>query len=269
MAKKERDYPIHGSDIRHEKNREPQQMNVADDLLGLKDAAMGETGPDVNATPDPPAAAESAPKVDAETGQISGKGFEQQATPEPEIIHLPKKIVAKEIIPRGKLKGGKTWVPEKDPVTGQPYNNGKGEWVLDEPRQLYTVFGTASSTKSGNTTYGGWVAFIGAFEAVRAEDGVRFKSNVLILQQPAEGLLLNALQDAKTRDKDASLSFAFNVGLRTSQRWADSNEGTSYEFIIDSVINVERTDPLAHLRHSLSSLLPKPVPRALPAPPKS
>jgi hypothetical protein len=104
---------------------------------------------------------------------------------------------------------------------------------------------------------------------VRSEDGVRFRSNVLILQDPAEGLLLAALQDAKTRDKDASLSFAFNVGLRTSQRWADSNEGNSYEYTVDSVINVERTDPLAHLRHSLASVLPKAAPKQIEGPAKT
>lgn len=240
----------------------------ASDTPNASDTAMGETGPELN--PETSAAAEagaSGPSVDTATGEIKGNGFEQHAaTPPPEVIHMPKKIVAKEIIPRGKLKGGKTWIPARDKKTNELLNDGTGEWKLDDPKPLYTVFGTASSTKSGDTTYGTWIAFLGQFEAVRAEDGVRFRSNVLILQDPAEGLLLAALQDAKTRDKDASLSFAFNVGLRTSERWSVSGEGNSYEYTVDSVINVERTDPLAHLRQSLQAVLPKPPVKQLAGP---
>lgn len=222
---------------------------------------------DPNLPPETSAAAQqNGAGVDTGTGEI--KGQSQENIPAPEVVHMPKKIVAKEIIPRAKLKGGKKWIPGRNPTTGEVLNDGTGVWELDAPRPLYTVFGTASGTDSGTTSYGEWTSFTGQFEAVRTEDGARFRSNVLILQEPANSLLLQALQDAKTRDKDASLSFAFNVGIRTSQRWVDSNEGNSYEYTIESVINVEKSDPLAGLRHSLAGILPK-AQKALPGPTES
>lgn len=253
-------------------NRSRNRGNAGDQPETGTDAGMGESGPDIN--PESTAAADAGatgtvagPSVDTGTGEMTGNGFDQQAaTPPPEVIHMPKKIVAKEIIPRAKLKGGKTWIPGRNPTTNELLNDGSGVWKLDDPKPLYTVFGTATATKTGETAFGVWTGFLGQFEAVRAEDGVRFRSSVLMLQDPAQGLLLAALQDAKSRDKDASISFAFNVGLRTSERWAKSEEGNSYEYTVDSVINVERTDPLAHLRNSLQGILPKQKPKQIAGP---
>jgi hypothetical protein len=259
MAKKDRDH------------KGGEQLNVADDLMGDKVATLGESGPE--SSPENSAVADAGatsegPKVDTETGEISGKGFEAPPTHVIETVALPNKIVAKEIILRKDLKGGKTWVPGRD-KKGELLNDGSGEWVLDPPRKLYTVFGTASGTRTGSSTYGDWILFTGNFEAVRESDGKRFKSAELVLQGAAETLLLDALQSIKTDDKNASVNFAFNVGLKTSQRWADSGEGTTYEYTMESVINVERSDPLAHMRQALSGILPKPAQKVLEAPSKS
>lgn len=249
----------------HRRNRGGSGNDGGDGTPPSGDAEMGETGPDIK--PEDTAAADagaSGPAVDTSTGEIAGGS--QPSIPTPEVIHMPKKIVAKEIIPRAKLKGGKTWIPGRNPTTNELLNDGSGVWKLDDPKPLYTVFGTATSTKTGETAFGVWTGFLGQFEAVRAEDGVRFRSSVLMLQDPAQGLLLAALQEAKTRDRDASISFAFNVGLRTSERWAKSEEGNSYEYTVDSVINVATTDPLAHLRNSLQGILPKPPVKSLTGP---
>lgn len=209
---------------------------------------------------EPPAEASNPPAqlVDSETGQISGEGFEEQTNPDIDQVYLPKKIVAKDIVGRAALKMKKT---------ARTVKNGDGseaiEWDVSPPKEIYTVFGTASGTETGQTSYGDWTGFTGTFEAVRTEDGARFRSNRLILQEPAQSLLINALAEVKKRDSSGSVNFAFEVGIRTSQRWVDTNEGNSYEYTIKSIFNVQRHDPLAHMRNSLKAILPSPKPKAL------
>lgn len=196
--------------------------------------------------------------VNTDTGEIAAteRPMDQQV----DIVHMPKKIVAKDIVGRAALKCTKKWKPTLD-KHGEPATDGDGnpvgEWELSEPRTLYTVFGTASGTRGGTSNYGDWVAFKGTFEAVRSSDGARFLSNELILQQPAESLLIDALATAKKNDEGASVKFAFEVGVKTSQRWVDTNEGNSYEYTIKSMLSVNRHDPLAEMRKALSGVLPK------------
>jgi hypothetical protein len=205
--------------------------------------------------------------VDASTGEMSGNDVPPvDEVVDTDVVALPKKIVAKEIIGRAQLKCTKKFIPEKDKdgnaifdTEGAP----KGTWEVTPPTALYTVFGTASGTETGETQYGVWTGFQGTFEAVRTYDGKRFRSNRLILQEPAQGLLLGALSEVKKRDLSGSVNFAFNVGKRTSQRWVDTNDGNSYEYTIESVINVVKHDPLAHMRKALLGVLPKPPAKQL------
>jgi hypothetical protein len=200
--------------------------------------------------------------VDTDTGEIPDP--EPAPSPTVDVVHMPKKIVAKDIIGRAGLKCSKKWVPTKD-KNGEAMNdkdgNPLGEWELSPPRQLYRVFGTATGTRTGSSVYGDWVAFTGTFEAIRIDNGDRFRSNELILQQPAEGLLLQALGEVKKRDEAGGVNFAFDIGVKTNQRWVDTGEGNSYEYTITSVFNVQKHDPLEHLRLALP---PMPLQKALP-----
>lgn len=205
--------------------------------------------------------------VNSDTGEISGPGYEPEAAIAVEEVDMPKKIVAKDIVGRAGLKCTKKTVPVIDPNTNKPKEDSDGniitEVIVSPPRDLYIVFGTADGTRSGTSQYGDWVSFTGEFEARRFSDGRVFKSNECILQKPADALLLNALRDIKKRDPGASVSFAFTIGVRTSQRWVDTNEGNSYEYTIRSQIGVTRADPLAHLRNTVRHALPAPAPKQL------
>jgi hypothetical protein len=209
---------------------------------------------------DPPAqlAEENAPTVNSETGEVNGAGFGTESNVAIDQVYLPKKIVAKDIVGRAGLKMKKTARTVKNTDGTETI-----EWDVSPPREIYTVFGTASGTESGTTAYGEWTGFTGTFEAVRTEDGARFRSNRLILQEPAQSLLVQAVADVKKRDSSGSVNFAFEIGIRTSQRWVDTNEGNSYEYTIKSVFNVQQHDPLAHMRHSLRHLLPAAKPKQL------
>jgi hypothetical protein len=235
----------------------------------LLDKLLNESGapnlnPEVNGSLTDPATGST---VDASTGEMRGDNAPPvDEVVDTDVVALPKKIVAKEIIGRAQLKCSKKFIAEKDKEGNAIFDSEgapKGIWDVTPPTALYTVFGTASGTETGETQFGDWTGFEGTFEAVRASDGKRFRSNRLILQEPAQGLLLNALTEVKRRDPSGSVNFAFNVGKRTSQRWVDTNDGNSYEYTIESVINVVKHDPLAHMRKALSGILPKAPPKQL------
>lgn len=205
--------------------------------------------------------------VDSTTGEIGGASEEgSQPQVDLEQIALPKKIVAKEIISRAVLKCHKKFIAEKD-ANGDPKMDAEGSpvgtWEVSPELALYTVFGTAEKTDGGESQYGAYTEFIGNFEAVRESDGKRYRSTRLFLQQPAEGLLVSALGNAKIRDPSASVNFAFKVGRRTSQKWVDTGQGNSYEYTVDSIINVVKHDPLASMRQQLLGVLPKPAPKQI------
>jgi hypothetical protein len=236
---------------RHNRGREHEQSTTE----GTTEGAQAETETvSANGTG-------TGPTVDTETGVVSGAGYESTDTPEGqgpvslEPIKLVKKLVAKDIVGRAALSCTKTI--KKDAEGHAVLENDKPVYEVTPPTALYTVFGTAEGTETGETSYGPWLGFIGNFEAVRALDGQRLKSNRLILQEPAQSLLRDALVEQKKKDPGASLSFAFNVGKRTSQRWVDTNEGSSYEYTIESIINVVKHDPLAAMRQQLLPVLPK------------
>lgn len=251
-----------------EKDRQSGALNVADDLMGTTTEANDPVSEPLT-LPDSSAENTSGPVVDETTGEVSGEGYDPALDVDLETVTLLNKIVAKDIVPRKELKGGKTWIPGRDKKTNELLNDGSGVWEPDPPKPLYTVFGTANGTRTGESGFGSWVAFAGNFEAARTSDGKRFKAPEVILQSAAEKLLLIALQDIKTRDRNASVSFAFEVGIKTSDKWMASGEGASYEYTVESHINATRTDPLAHLRQKLLGVLPPLKPKQISGPTES
>lgn len=226
----------------------------------LKGAGIAETPAPMNST--------TTATVDAATGEMKGDGFESQEAPRVDVVHMPKKIVAKEIVPRSMLKGTRKKMPKLD-AKGNQMTDEAGDpaffWELGEPQMLYVVLGTAAGTHTGESGFGDWVAFDGHFEATRY-DGQRYQSTVLMLQEPAQTLLLDALVDLKRRDPAGSIGFSFEIGIKTSQKWADTDQGTSYAYTVKSIINTAKHDPLAHLRQAVQAHLPRQVQKALPSP---
>lgn len=173
------------------------------------------------------------PKFDEATGEtVLPEGLTGE-------VHLPKKLVAKEIVGRGRLIYRKKFIKDAEGKETEAF-----EPLLPEP--LYVVFGQARDTKTGESDYGPWVAFLGHFEAIDLQTGERYVSTVLHLQDPAEGLLIDQL----SRRKEASdtVGFMFEVGKKPSQKWMDTDNGNSYEFTVKTHFQIDKVDPLAEMR---------------------
>lgn len=200
------------------------------------DTNTGETVPPGNAAP--PGAPENLTGGETEVKEVI----------------LLKKMVAKDIVGRRELTYKKTFAPEdKEQKFPLPM----------DPRQLYVVYGFARDTKVGDSDYGPWVAFLGSFEAIRFSDGTQFNSDKLHLQDPAEGLLLAQLQRAQEIEKGAQVGFTFEVGVKPSQRWIDTDAGNSYEYTIKTHFKLDKADPLAEMRRLVRGNVP--LVKALPS----
>lgn len=160
-------------------------------------------------------------------------------------IQLVKKIVAKEMVTRKQM----TYRMDDD-----------GKVIDPAPRQLYTVFGVVRDSKTGESQYGTWLAFLGSFEAVRLSDHERFQSDTLHLQNPAEGLLLTQFGGMRKEDATATLGFAFEIGVKPSSKWMETGQGNSYEYTVKTVFQSQQHDPLEALRRTVLKALPAPRP---------
>lgn len=132
-----------------------------------------------------------------------------------------KKISAKTIM------GGKVKAPEKQ-------------------TDLYTVYGVATGTRTGETDKGPWVSFTGSFEAVRLSDNAKFVSPQVFLPEPMQGMLLSTL------DGDASVEFAVVIGNKPS----DSPVG--YEYTVRPLVKPQENDAVAQLRSQVVGTLEAP-----------
>lgn len=123
-----------------------------------------------------------------------------------------------------------------------------------EKLTLYSIFGVASSIKTGSTTYGEWVAFQGAFEGENYVTGEQFASNQAFIPEPLSSMLLDALSGSET------VQFAITVDVK---RRDDLAQG--YEYLPTPHIKTSENDPLAHLRSTVPTIA-RPEKLALTAP---
>lgn len=187
------------------------------------------------------------PAIDP-TETVTPPGPEDSAPPSgnPGGVELVGKIVAKNLIKRSLMNYRK---------------DDDGKVVDPAPRALYRIFGTARDVKHGDSQYGQWTAFIGSFEAVRFSDHTRFQAPQAFLQGASEGLLLDALLELKKKDPAGTLSFAFDIGVKPSEKWVATDKGNSYEYTVKTVFESQQHDPLKELRERAMKTLPQ-----LPAP---
>lgn len=119
---------------------------------------------------------------------------------------------------------------------------------------LMEVYGIATDVKTGESSFGPWVALIGRFRATRLSDGEVFQSGVCHLPRMAIELitpLLNA-------DGADSLEFGFAVGVVP----ADNPFG--YEYYVESMLEPSESDPLEMLTKRIGQVSKA----ALPSPKK-
>lgn len=224
-------------------------MGVCGMLGAVMMAKAGETPAGGSAKVEETAAPKADPKVNVETGEVSGIELGE--------VKLLKKLVAKDIVGRARLIYTKKFAEEdKDKKYPLPMVN----------KQLYIVFGQARDTKTGESNFGPWVAFLGSFEAVDLETGERYVSDKLHLQDPAQGLLVDQL--ARRAHPSDAVQFLFEVGVKPSQKWIDTDLGNSYEFSIKTHFKLDKADPLAEMRKIAHGVMPAALRARLAAPTK-
>lgn len=117
----------------------------------------------------------------------------------------------------------------------------------EKPTSLYTVIGIANGLRTGNTTYGDFVALTGQFEATNLETGEQYTAPQCFLPEPLCGMIAAQL---RTTDKEGnrttmSVRFAVEVGIKP----AKSTMG--YEYTVRELVDTSEGDPLEDLRQAL------------------
>lgn len=120
--------------------------------------------------------------------------------------------------------------------------------------EAYSIYGHTNGVKTGVSTYGEWVAFVGQMEAINHVTGVVFAAVQCFIPEPLQSIIRGAL--AKLDDDDKSIEFAFTVSVK---RRDDLKEG--YEYLVKPHKQASENDPLEKLRN----LIPAPN-KNLPAP---
>lgn len=193
-----------------------------------------------------------AESVDLGTGEIRDGAPSKEGEVSVDVVGMLRKLSAREIIKsKAYLRFTRKFQADEKSPDG-------GFWTTQEPRDLYTIFGTASGTATGESDFGPFMEFTGTFEAIRLEDRERFAGTRAFLQQPAQDMLFNQLKKIQAQDPNASVTFAFQVGVKPSLKWLASGDGTSYEYTVKSYFRVQRHDALAELRASVMQCLPAP-----------
>jgi hypothetical protein len=125
-----------------------------------------------------------------------------------------------------------------------------GENNKKNPR-LYSIIGICTGYKTGESSFGGWVGFIGQFEATRFSDEERFISPVAFIPEPASSMMLSAITQLEKRQMEVNLKFAFIIGVK----WSESAIG--YEYTVEPVMQAAQNDALAELREQMNAHLPQ------------
>jgi hypothetical protein len=150
-------------------------------------------------------------------------------------VQMLKKLGAKQI-----LGNVKATVADKCAKDGAVY-------------EAYSIYGTTNGIKTGTSTYGEWLAFVGNMEAINHVTGEMFAAIQCFIPEPLQSLIREALKDL---DDDKSIEFAFTVSVK---RRDDLKEG--YEYLVKPHKQASESDPLEKLRN----LIPAPN-KNLPAP---
>lgn len=110
---------------------------------------------------------------------------------------------------------------------------------------LYTVMGIANGVKTGQSTYGEWIALTGQFEAMNLETGEAFAAPQVFLPEPLNGLIVAKVRTPDENGVTPSVRFAVEVGIKPSK----STMG--YEYTVRELVDASENDPLADLRKAL------------------
>lgn len=117
---------------------------------------------------------------------------------------------------------------------------------------LVDIYGVARKASPGTSDYGAFVAFLGAFRAVRLSDRQVFESSKIILPKFIEEELYGAFGEGMT----GNVEFAFRVSAKY-----DKEAATKYVYDMKSLVPVAENAQLTALLGKV-----KEAAKALPAP---
>jgi hypothetical protein len=117
---------------------------------------------------------------------------------------------------------------------------------------LVDIYGVARKASPGTSDYGAFVAFLGAFRAVRLSDKQVFESSKIILPKFIEEELYSAFGDGMA----GNVEFAFRVSAKY-----DKDAATKYVYDMKSLVPVAENAQLTALLGKV-----KEATKALPAP---
>lgn len=111
---------------------------------------------------------------------------------------------------------------------------------------LCRIYGRATSTKTGHSNFGEWVAFIGDFKAVNYLTGETFAANKVLLPKVAEEQVMAKLASAGPEAR--GVEFAYEVGITLDK---DPRSGRGYQYAIKNLSKTVGVDPLATMEADL------------------
>lgn len=166
-------------------------------------------------------------------------------------IRAVKKITAKDVM-GSKIDKEEVLVPVlNDDMTPVLDNDDKPvtrKIKVAIPGDKYVVYGNTDSHRVGKSAYGDSYVFSGNFEARRLSDGEIFISTEVIFPPIAQDLAVSAYIREKAKDKNATIEFAFVIGIE-----ADTRGTEGFKFTCKPVRVGEATsDPLEGLKSSLA-----------------
>lgn len=166
-------------------------------------------------------------------------------------LYAVKKITVKEVL------GGKV---EKEDMQisvlnddGSPVLGSDGKPVtrtvkVARERDVCMIYGTAREHRSGMTSFGEFVEYIGTFEAKNLVTFDTYQSTRVIFPPIADDMALNAFMAAKERSPDNIVDMAFIIGVRPDARGTEGFKFTCRPLKLGE----RQDDPLAALRSSLA-----------------
>lgn len=123
---------------------------------------------------------------------------------------------------------------------------------------LMQIFGQATGTKGGTSTYGDWECLLGNFEATNMESGETFRAAQLFMPDVAHEPIAQAVKLAS----NGSVDFAIEIIAVK-----DSESSVGYLYSMKPLISAEESDPLKVLREKAQKQLAAPA-EEKPAKPK-
>lgn len=116
--------------------------------------------------------------------------------------------------------------------------------------KLMQIFGQATGTKGGTSTYGDWECLLGNFEATNMETGETYRAAQLFMPDVAHEPIAQAV---KLTD-NGSVDFAVEiVALK------DSESSVGYVYSMKPLIQAAESDPLTALREKAMKQLAAPA----------